>query len=744
MRQLILLLFLSLFLIFIARDSRAQTFPCFTSEMNKQWELALPGISTAKHRSDAILYNIISGADQIRNANATVYTLPVVFHIMHNNGPENVDDTIIQHAVDELNLRFQNSAPYYDSTGHQVMVQFCLATVDPFGNPTTGITRTVTLLTDVDGSSANDIALKNLDRWPTDLYYNIWIVHSILGSVAGYSSFPYSAGQPWDGVVAEYPYLNNSYLLAHESGHYLGLYHTFEGACTNFNCLIDGDQVCDTPPDNSTLGNPCMGNSCSTEMQDTSGFNPFTSDVDDLPNYMDYTWCPNSFSQGQATRMELATVNLRSNLLLSNGCGTNPGQPTPQAFYTISASPCNNGEVTVNDAGTLNAYTSDWDFDGDGIFEATGHNFTFTMAASGTYTVTQRAFGPGGMDSYMQVITVLKGSTHNYPIVNYPQQVTDTIRACYGSLLTFTGDSTGTSWLWSNGATTSAISVIADSAFGLSLSMIDTNGVTWNNQCTPIYVLAYPSDPPVITYDDTLGYTCQGDVVTLYITNYNPGLYYWWVYDVSIGWFNTGSHDTSYSFIPNPATGSQFYVTYSNPAGCNSQSNFVVIQPQYTVYFQNSPLTVNGYTLSTPNSNHLAQWYNYGVPIPGATGISYTVTSTGCYSKEAWFPGYPGCAVMSDTICFLFAGLEQAEPKATKLFPDPVSDHLQLEFDKPVAGQLLITIIDVTGKEIMLTKVNTPSAQKMITIDVSGLAEGLYFLKTSANNNRPLRFLKFN
>ena len=64
----------------------------------------------------------------------------------------------------------------------------------------------------------------------------------------------------------------------HEFGHYFGLYHTFQGGCTNDNCLTDGDHVCDTPPDQSTAAVACGGsaNSCTTDAQ--SGF---TSDQPD-------------------------------------------------------------------------------------------------------------------------------------------------------------------------------------------------------------------------------------------------------------------------------------------------------------------------------------------------------------------------------------------------------------------------------------------------------------------------------
>jgi hypothetical protein len=61
--------------------------------------------------------------------NATL-SIPVVFHIIHNNGPENISDSAIISAVNQVNLRFQNAAPYYDSTGHVINIEFCLATVD--------------------------------------------------------------------------------------------------------------------------------------------------------------------------------------------------------------------------------------------------------------------------------------------------------------------------------------------------------------------------------------------------------------------------------------------------------------------------------------------------------------------------------------------------------------------------------------------------------------------------------------
>ena len=79
-------------------------------------------------------------------------------------------------------------------------------------------------------------------------------------------------------------------MTAHEIGHYLGLDHTFANGCANADCMLDGDRVCDTPPDNSPSFAPCGINSCNTDSPDLP---------DDTENYMDYTGCsPLHFTSG--------------------------------------------------------------------------------------------------------------------------------------------------------------------------------------------------------------------------------------------------------------------------------------------------------------------------------------------------------------------------------------------------------------------------------------------------------------
>ncbi len=337
---------------------------------------------------------------QQKNSSTTptenVLTIPVVVHIVHDNGVENLSDAQVQQAITWLNQALANQGNFNQGSGANTGIQLCLAQRTPDNLPTNGITRDQSPLT-VMQMETQDQQVKNLNRWKPKDYVNIWVVRSICSNiygcnVYGYANYPFAHGSNTDGIVMESAYLaelGKIAGLAHEVGHYLGLYHTFEGGCSNNNCLVNGDRICDTPPDQSTASVPCgeFFSSCSTDTQ--SG--PFTTDQPDMSwNFMDYgiLACFHDYTADQSTRMNATLEGIRKSLLESKGCLPPCPAPTVAAF-TASATTVAAGETVFFNNNSQNALSYTWTLNGVPFGNQPNAGYTFTTP--GVYTVVLSA-----------------------------------------------------------------------------------------------------------------------------------------------------------------------------------------------------------------------------------------------------------------------------------------------------------------------------------------------------------------
>jgi gliding motility-associated-like protein len=367
---------------------------------------------------------------EIRNAiskiNAdTIITLPVVVHIINPN-PYAITDLQVIDGINLLNDAFSKSGIYAASPGADTKLRFCLAKKSPEGGITTGITRTTSFFSTHLNKDIEDGKLKNLVQWDPLKYINIWLITSIdaeaysdftcglwyrLG-VGGYATLP-PGGGPTDGIVVT----GFGALLAHEMGHYLGLYHTFQGGCANYDCSLDGDMVCDTPPDGTvrpSAGCNLPSNTCNTDtLSNYSNGNFFTDVPDQIKNFMDYgnAGCSIQFTQGQADRMRGAIISQRSGLL-ENECDPPCQENIVTAFTRDIAYPVIGDLVTFTNTSS-GASNFEWLVNGVVISSTT--NFTYTFNAAGKDTVTLKAFNtPGCFGAYTNFIITNCGVTARF------------------------------------------------------------------------------------------------------------------------------------------------------------------------------------------------------------------------------------------------------------------------------------------------------------------------------------------
>lgn len=296
---------------------------CGTMENLERLKREDPSVSIQMEQIEQHISNYtLLGANRSVGA---VYNIPVVVHVLYNTTTQNISDVQIQSQIKILNDDFRrlnadkvNTPSTFAGVAADAEINFCLATKDPAGATTTGITRTYTSATSFDHSDKMKYSTSGgKNAWPAGSYLNIWVCN-LGGGLLGYAQFPGGPAAS-DGVVLGYKYVGNTgtatapfnkgRTATHEVGHWLNLRHIWgDASCGN-------DYVSDTPVHSAyNYGCPThpKTNSCGTS-------------AEQFMNYMDYTddGCMNMFTLGQKARMQavLASGGARASLAASTACG---------------------------------------------------------------------------------------------------------------------------------------------------------------------------------------------------------------------------------------------------------------------------------------------------------------------------------------------------------------------------------------------------------------------------------------
>jgi PKD repeat protein len=381
------------------------------SNLKHNLELAKAVIEREKELEIFTREFIAAKTEKDITTDTALYVIPVVFHIIHNYGNENIANEQIYSAIEMLNKTFRKQrddtasiVEVFKPLHADTRIEFRLAKRDPDGNCHSGINRIASSL-----SETGDHAVKNLVHWNPANYLNVYVVKNAAG-LAGHAIFPSDADTvpEWDGIVLSHNYvgtigtsdLTRSVAFAHECGHYLNLQHIWGGnnvpgyyflpcADPNHDCNID-DGVDDTPLTIGWQSCNLSGASCNSQL-------------DNVQNVMDYSYCNIMFTTGQKDRMQ-ATLNSpignRNNLwqpanLIATGvydapvlCGVD--------FSSSKKVVCPGGTITFNNESYHAPFDSVlWSFEGGTPASSMEEEPEVTYNLEGVYDVVLTVFVNG-------------------------------------------------------------------------------------------------------------------------------------------------------------------------------------------------------------------------------------------------------------------------------------------------------------------------------------------------------------
>jgi PKD repeat protein len=641
------------------------------------------------------------------------YTIPVVFHILHLGGSENISDATVIAAMDQINKDYSKLgsdttgidptfAPLYVNSN----ITFALAKKDPNGNCTNGIIHHYDANTNwVQSSSPYNYSGSGTNRWPTNKYLNVYLVKCIDGGssspcppvssfIGGYTYLPgtWATNSSNDAIVYRADQLSglSTRALSHEMGHWLNLSHTF-GNTNNpgVTCgsTSGGDGVSDTP---DTKGNfsTCPASSTNSTVICTSGANPYYQNVQ---NFMDYSSCPKMFTQGQVTKMRsaiISTTSGRNNVISAANLAatglTGTYTCTPIADFKVNKTMlCSGQTLTYTDMSQVGTSGNiSWTFEGGSPATSTATSVVVTYSTAGTYSVSLTATNASGTNtknqtSYIAVTAggggILAPYAQNFEAASLPSDIAIT-NANAGSIAwtqnTVTGANSTAKSIYLNNASAST---------GGNLDIFETSIFDFHNTTSVSLSYWYAYAKKTATQADTFKVQYSTDCGGTWSNVIG-------IPSIATMATNTGG-TTSTAFVPTAAQWKQANISSALLSALNNKPSV-----KFRFYFR-----------------------------ADATAGS----SNNIYIDEINLAGTVGLNELENII-------------ELNMYPNPTNASAMLDFTITGNETTKVTVMDIVGRIVEESTTPTINGKNIsYTVNKNGaLAKGIYIVNIDVNNQR--------
>lgn len=633
----------------------------------------------------------------------TVYKIPVVFHVLHNNGIENISDEQIFDALAILNRDYRllnqdanNVQPEFQGMPADIEVEFLIATKAPNGNCFKGITRTWNAITNdgSDGGNQVDAIVAGNDvyqgNWAGNKYLNIFICADI-GGAAGYTSKPsgFSANQMTNGIWVLHDYVGSigtssvgtSRTLTHEVGHWLNLDHTWgpnNNPGNTSSCSTD-DNVQDTPDCIGVTGCVLNSNTCTNDNAYWGGVNM----KDNVENYMDYSYCSKMFTTGQKTRMRnaLQSANTgRANVVSSTNL-TNVGAGlTPylcKADFTTDRTTICVGDTILFSDDSYNLVTGwNWTFTGGQPASSTLQNPSVSYSTPGLYNVNLTATDGGTTDS--------EAKSNFIRVLPLP-----TTLPFWEGFESYSTLANLTNWEVYNPNSNNAFTIENTTGYtGNQCAKLMNFGQAPSNIdeliSSPIDLSVVPSSGTVtlsFRYSYRKKTTADYEYLKVFITGDCGNT---WVQRKTLGGNQLSTIAQSSSWKP------------------SSQADWTTVHMTNVTY------------------NYFQQNFRVKFHFEGEGGNNFYLDDINLYS------GSPSNTIVT-------ASLNEESFINTVIYPNPANEEVNVKFNTLHSSDVNVSIVDMTGKEIQNHLIKTNPGENLVLLDTKNLAAGSYSVKMQSN-----------